>query len=250
VRERACGLQAVKEYAKDWSHALSGSMRRLILAEYGKPGGTDTKTPKPKGDAAVRASAPADSAELELNEKREADEREPEQDDAEAELEDDDEGEEAETVASEAKQAALQRKLKKLPKEVREKEAVESRLHDKRHGFILRWLKSMYNPKDAPYIVGTRSLAHTLVPHARTHTHTAQHRTHVRTWLVSDARARADLDYGCAQGQLSEKLHQTLPKAAVVSCDANATVFGWRVFRKNRAIQTVLCNLLYPPIGT
>jgi hypothetical protein len=66
---------------------------------------------------------------------------------------------------------------------------------------------------------------------------------------MTDPLARADQDYGCAQGQLSEKLNQTLPKATVVSCDANAAVFGWRVFRKNRAIQTVLCNLLYPPIG-
>lgn len=44
-------------------------------------------------------------------------------------------------------------------------------------------------------------------------------------------------------------MHHALPKAQIVACEANSTYFGWRVFRKNRAIHTVLCNLLYPPIG-
>lgn len=216
--QHAARKEAVKDYAKDWSHSLSGTMRRLILAEYGKQGGADKKPNTARQDKKGK-KAVLDTADAKAEPKEEKKEKRAEKEgDEEAvdevvdeDIEDEDGEEEAEPEVGvvEAKQAALKRKNKRLPKEVQEREAAEMRLHDKRHAFILGWLHSIYGRSDTPYIV----------------------------------------DYGCAQGQLSEKMHYALPKATIVSCDANATVFSWRVFRKNRAIQTVLCNLLYPPIG-
>lgn len=107
----------------------------------------------------------------------------------------------------------------------------EDRLHNQRHAFIVNWLKSVLKCDEAPYIVGAYDVRMNSAKFVRLTTITG-------------------IDYGCAQGVLSVKMHHALPQAQLVACEANATYFNWRTFRKNRDIRTVLCNLLYPPIGT
>jgi hypothetical protein len=180
--------QAVKDYAKDWSHSLSGTMRRLILAEYGKQGGADKKPNSARQDKKGKKATldPADAEAEPKEEKKEKRAEKDEEEDKEAavdevvdeDIEEEDGEEEAEQEGGmgEAKQPALKRKNKRLPKEVQEREAAEMRLHDKRHAFILGWLHSIYGRSDTPYIVGTPSSAHA---HAHTHTHTRCTHAHI-----------------------------------------------------------------------
>jgi hypothetical protein len=166
--------QAVKDYAKDWSHSLSGTMRRLILAEYGKQGGADKKPNTARQDKKGKKAA-LDTADAKAEPKEEKKEKRAEKEgDEEAvdevvdeDIEDEDGEEEAEPEVGvgEAKQAALKRKNKRLPKEVQEREAAEMRLHDKRHAFILGWLHSIYGRSDTPYIVGTTVARTHVKPH-------------------------------------------------------------------------------------